>query len=470
MSLRWVWVVSMVLSGVGLLRAQESASRPRGRGEFRLPQPTFQTEHREEAVDVILGRPTLTSAVVSVRVREDSEVRVGWAGGDAGGGFGESRRLRAREPAPFVIAGLPAGAAIAYRVQLRDPAGGGWADAVQGSFRTARRPGESFRFTVQADSHLDPSTSLELYGRSLSNAVAAAPDFHIDLGDTFMTDKYLHHEDALPHYRAQRHWLSRVGRVAPVFLVLGNHDGEGPLRARDPRGGEMAVWANRQRRRNFPNPEPDDFYTAPSWRHPELGCLQSSYAWEWGDALLVALDPFWQSVRGRRDASSGWDWTLGSEQYEWLRDVLKRSRARHTLVFIHHLVGGEGSEARGGAEASRWHEWGGGEPVGGPGFAGRRPGWEAPIHELLRRRGRVVVFHGHDHFYAKQERDGIVYQLLPQPGHHRGSARSAGQYGYHTGTIESGAGILRVGVSPAEVHVQFISSDGRVVTEYRMGE
>ena len=63
-------------------------------------------------------------------------------------------------------------------------------------------------------------------------------------------------------------------------------------------------------------------------------------------------------------------------------------------------------------------------------FAEHRVGWPAPIHDLLARRGGVVVFHGHDHLYVHGERDGVVYQEVPQPGHPHPSTRSAGDYGY----------------------------------------
>jgi hypothetical protein len=26
-----------------------------------------------------------------------------------------------------------------------------------------------------------------------------------------------------------------------------------------------------------------------------------------------------------------------------------------------------------------------------------------------------IYFHGHDHFYGKQEKDGMIYQEVPQP-------------------------------------------------------
>jgi hypothetical protein len=71
----------------------------------------------------------------------------------------------------------------------------------------------------------------------------------------------------------------------------------------------------------------------------------------------------------------------------------------------------------------------------------------------------VVVFHGHDHLYAYQERDGIVYQLVPQPGHSRfDQTRSAAEYGYRSGVIQGAAGILRIAVSAERTVAEYVRS------------
>ena len=71
-------------------------------------------------------------------------------------------------------------------------------------------------FTIQADSHLDQGMRPALYERTLANALADQPDFHIDLGDTFMTDKYPNFKDALPQYFAQRYYFGRIAHSAPL--------------------------------------------------------------------------------------------------------------------------------------------------------------------------------------------------------------------------------------------------------------
>ena len=49
----------------------------------------------------------------------------------------------------------------------------------------------------------------------------------------------------------------------------------------------------------------------------------------------------------------------------------------------------------------------------------------------------------------------IVYQAVPQPGHPRANARSAGDYGY-TGQIREGSGHLRLTVGPRQASVEFV--------------
>ncbi|MCX6956723.1 MAG: metallophosphoesterase [Verrucomicrobia bacterium] len=351
------------------------------------------------------------------------------------------------------MAGLQANTRYAYEIRIRGLDAANDRTVAEGTFTTARPPGVPFVFTVQADSHLDFGIDPAIYKKSLANVAAARPDFFVDLGDTFMTDKRNDYHEALPQYLAQRHYFGLVGASVPLFLVLGNHDGEQPGR-----GGEaMALWSNANRKKYFPNPEPDGFYTGNATPHPRAGALQDYYAFEWGDALFIALDPYWFS-RERGREGENWGRSLGREQYEWLRRTLATSRAKFTFVFVHNLVGGETREGRGGAEAAAFFEWGGRELDGRDTFAEHRPGWAAPIHALLvARQGGVVVFHGHDHLYAYQERDGVIYQLVPQPGHTRfDNIRSASEYGYKGGVIQGASGMLRVRVSPEKTDVEYV--------------
>ncbi len=116
-----------------------------------------------------------------------------------------------------------------------------------------------------------------------------------------------------------------------------------------------------------------------------------------------------------------------------------------------------GSNGRGGVEVAGLYEWGGKNADGTWGFTAHRPGWEMPIHQLLVANHVTAVFHGHDHLFAKQELDGIIYQEVPQPSAARSNnTGSAVQYGYVTGDILGSSGHLRVTVSPAQVTIEYV--------------
>jgi hypothetical protein len=452
----WIRASAGLLALSVVLSAQPAGpGGKRGGGEGRMPTLAFRTEVPAQPVDLILGRPTAAAVTLSVLSYAEREGYVAY-GVDEKSLTAETphRTFPKDRPVEIGLAGLRANTRYHFEFRARAKGSEHFEAMSVGSFMTARPAGSGFVFTVQADPHLDFGIDPEIYKKSLANVVAAKPDFHVDLGDTFMTDKRTDYRDALPQYLAQRYYFGLIGNAVPLFLALGNHDGEQPGKG----GGEaMALWSNAKRKLYFPNPEPNTFYTGNATPHPKAGLLQDYYAFEWGDALLVVLDPYWF---GKEPGRSGDNWgrSLGREQYEWLRRTLATSGARFTFVFTHNLVGGETREGRGGAEAAAYFEWGGRDLDGRETFGEHRPGWEAPIHTLLvRRGGGVVVFHGHDHLYARQERDGVIYQLVPQPGHTRfDNIRSAAEYGYKSGVIQGASGVLKVTVAASVATVDYV--------------
>ena len=53
------------------------------------------------------------------------------------------------------------------------------------------------------------------YVQTLKNALADLPDFHIEPGGTFMTDKFARYTGPISHYRAQRYHFG-VGTAGAV--------------------------------------------------------------------------------------------------------------------------------------------------------------------------------------------------------------------------------------------------------------
>lgn len=430
---------------------------------FQSSSTLFRTDVPDHPYDLVLARPTADSVALSLLTYADREGFVEF-GVDAQelDRSTPSEAFAARRPATILLDALEPDTRYFYRLNLRMPGGDAFEQTPVYSFHTQRPPGSEFVFTMQADSHLDENTEPALYVQSMANVLAENPDFHIDLGDTFMTDKYPSYKDAEKQYLAQRYYFGLLCPSAPLFIALGNHDGE---MGRFLTGGSdnMAVWSNAMRKTYFPNPAPDSFYSGNTTADPVAGPLEDYYAWHWGDALFIVLNPFWNTRQaqggGANLNNTGWAWTLGESQYAWLKQTLETSPARYKFLFIHHLVGGGDAQARGGSEAAAFFEWGGRNSDGTDGFAERRKGWPAPIHKLLAENHVSAVFHGHDHLFVKQELDGIVYQEVPQPGFPRyDSANSAREYGYLSGTILGSPGYLRVRVSPERVLVDYMRS------------
>ncbi len=442
-------------------RAADEESGRKGGGSRQPIQTSKCNDVPAHPFDLILGRPTPNSVTISVLCYEDTEG--GLVYGTQRGKPASStptRLFKKGEPVEIALRALEPN--TQYYYQFRSAR----TNSEEFTFHTTRPPGSTFTFTITADSHLDEHTDPVIYQRTLANALADVPDFHIDLGDTFMSEKHPSRESAAKQYVAQRYYFGQLCDSVPLFLVLGNHDGESP-RGRGSDSDSLAVWSNRMRKRYFPNPVPDSFFTGNATKHPEAGLLQDYYAWEWGDALFVVLDPFWFTQK-QRGQSDNWKRTLGAEQYQWLKRTLEASKAKLKFVFIHHLVGGADNQCRGGAEAAPFYEWGGRNADGTDGFKENRPGWPAPIHQLLVQNKVIVVFHGHDHFYAKQDLDGIVYQEVPQPGYPGNGRppRSATEYGYVNGTILGSSGHLRVVVSASKATVDYVRTGGSAAHSY----
>jgi hypothetical protein len=68
-----------------------------------------------------------------------------------------------------------------------------------------------------------------------------------------------------------------------------------------------------------------------------------------------------------------------------------------------------------------------------------------------------VYFHGHDHLYAKQQLDGIIYQECPQPSlANYTSTGSTDDSSYTQGDIKPNSGYLRVIVSNDSAEVEYV--------------
>jgi hypothetical protein len=439
---------------------------------YRTPRSTFVGPE-------LLGCPTDRSVVLNALSLLTLEAYVEF--GTSPGSYPFRTTLGAHPggtPLETIIDGLSSNTRYYYRLRYRRPGVAAFDAGPEGTFHTQRPPGERFVFTVQSDSHLQDclrghqQAALDLYRLMLANAAADAPDFHFTLGDTFQCQHYLGRDvadfpEAVRRHLDQRGFLDELCRSAPLFVVLGNHEGEQGWRLNGSTEN-VAIWATNARKLLYPLPVEDAFYTANKDNVRFIGWREDYYAWEWGDALFVVLDPYWYTMTcpfaKTTDSGDNWRWTLGYKQYAWLRETLNHSTARFKFVFAHQITGGGDTYGRGGTQAADHaiggrgsFEWGGDDLDGTYAFDQQRPCWGLPLHNVLAAGGVTIFFHGHDHVFVRQELDGIVYQECPQA-----NDPCYGMGNYHTALYDlagdpvSNSGHLRVTVDADRVTVDYV--------------
>jgi hypothetical protein len=424
----------------------------------------------------LLARPTAHS--VTVHIVNNSAIQAYIEYGTASGvytGQTSTYSAGADEPIKVVISGLQPNTKYHYRMRYSTDAGTNWANRGEHTFYTQRAPGSTFTFTITSDSHVNILLGNASTWQGILTSVGNDhPDFHIDCGDTFAMDGnytaprsistgiVTSAQAAREVYLFQRtsDYFGSISHSVPLFIAIGNHEEEERWHFSE----GLSVWGANARKRYFPNPIPDgSFYsgntdntiTAIDGDH----LMEDYYAWQWGDALFVVIDPYWYTPTrpysggvggGEGTAGSGniWDWTLGTDQYNWLKNTLEKSNAKYKFLFMHHMTGSSELYIRGGAYAVPYGEW------GGASFSTNRPGWYAPIHQVLIENNVSAVFHGHDHQYAYEIRDGIVYQSIPSAGYGPG-------FNYYsesnslTKKVISSPGYLHVTVNPTQATVEY---------------
>ena len=455
---------------------------------------------------IVLGRPTDRSITLSILAPQALDAFVEY--GTSSEPFTTQTAVasgKAARPLEITITGLTANTRYHYRVRSRQSGSSAFDAGAEQSFMTQRTPGSTFVFGVQGDSHperLGKMFSPELYARTLQRVHDERPDLYVMLGDDFSIENLISNgtlsQDAVDAvYARQRPFLSRMAGSTALFLVNGNHEEAGQVLL-DGTANCPPVLAGIARNTFFPLPEPDGFYTGDAEPVDRVGLPRDYYAFTWGDALFVAIDFYWHSSvqvdappggqggqnargggqggRGGRNANAGgrggqggrggnaarsagggtprdmWQVTLGDAQYAWLTKTLESSRAKYKFVFAHHVLG----TGRGAVEDADFFEWGGNDRNGSNQFASKRPGWAMPIHQLFVKTGVTIFFQGHDHLFAHQVKDGVVYQETPNPADDTYTAFN--DDAYRSGETLPNSGHLRVTVSPENVKVDYVRS------------
>lgn len=402
----------------------------------------------------ILGRPTDRTVTMSILFDRISDVF--WEYGNSSGiyTFLTDTFVTKQDTAlenDFI--NLQSDTRYFYRTRYRPvDSTGGYAAGSEHSFVTQKAVGHEFRFAIEADPHLDTNSIPEAYTLTLQNIASRNPDFFIDLGDNFMSEKLplRIQSEITQRLLLYRPYFNIVSNSSPLFLVLGNHEGELGWML-DGTSGCLPVMTSNTRKVFYPNPYPNTFYKGDSIPENFVGLRGNYYSWHWGDALFVVLDPFWYCT-----TKGGWGYTLGEAQYLWFKKILSESHDKFRFVFCHNLVGGKSNDARGGEEYAGFYEMGGQNADSTWGFTTNRPGWDKTLHQLMVDYKVNIFFHGHDHLYAKQTKDGLIYQEVPQPSSRNITSSNASQLGYVHGVILPGRGYLLVTVADTGTRVDYI--------------
>jgi hypothetical protein len=434
-----------------------------------------------------LGRVTDRSVTVHLYSLIDVDVFIEY--GTASGNYPFRTRAYLDRPAESPIE-IPVHSLLPdrryyYRLAFRKAGTETFEKGAERSFHTQRGRDARFSFSVIADEHLQAmlkhpqnADAMELYGITLKNIRDDDPDFLISMGDFAHTEYATGRNaknlmEATKRYLDQRRFLAEVTHSIPFFLAIGNHEGEqGWLYyIKKDFSMNLAVSSTLARKATVPLPNRGGFYRVSRETMPDLIARESYFAWEWGDALFVVLDPYWNTKVKPSKSSDGWGWTLGQDQYEWLFEILRNSRARWKLVFIHQLTSTminpkipNSHYGRGGIEIAKYKvaglpsfEWGGEDEYGKMVFQQKRPGWShGPVHDLLVEQNVAIVFHGHDHFFAKQDLDGIVYLECPQPGDPTYSFGYKKAGNYQHGDFFPNSGHVCVTVDPDLLQVDYV--------------
>lgn len=411
----------------------------------------------------ITGRPTDKSIAINILPAVDMQIIIAY-GTNSGSYTAQTApvNLVANTPREIELTNLTPDSPYYYKIIPVQAGGTEISNSTPGlehTFHTQRAPGSAFTFDIQGDSHPERAKNqfdANLYTRTLTGAASDQPDFYMAIGDDFSVDtlKTVNAGTVAAQYVNQREWLGLVG--APVFLINGNHE-QASLANLNGSADNVAVWAQTARNAYYPQPAPDAFYSGDTKAVEFIGQLRDYYAFTWGDALFVAIDPYWHSPQtvdnqfgagqGQKEKRDLWNVTLGEDQYQWFKRSLETSSAKYKFVFTHHVLG----TGRGGIELAKGFEWG-----DAANLTAHRPGWDKTIHQLMVENGVTIFFQGHDHIFAKQELDGVIYQSLPEPANPFYSWENADSY--KTGEKFPNSGRVRVNVAPEGVTVDYVRS------------
>lgn len=460
------------ISWLSLVAQPEIGDRPK-KGQGQNPKGGGKGKAIRTIViengNLVMGAPTNQSITANLLFNQKAIAYISY--GTKPGSYTQSTNhftAEANNPLIITISGLKPNQNYYYQLHYQLSGNQDYQTTKESWFATQKNKDAEFSFGVQGDSHPEREGKMFnplLYHQTIDSVAAHRPDFYVMLGDDFSIDHLIERnqltQDQVENvYKTQRQYLGIASKNTPVFLVNGNHE-QAAKYLLDGTANNAAVLAGNARKKYFPLPAPDAFYSGDQDTVHYVGLLKDYYAFEWGNALFVVIDPYWHSntvvdnqpgLRDQKPKRNLWDITLGEAQYQWFKRTLENSKAPYKFVFAHHVLG----TGRGGVERAKLFEWGGYGQNGQWQFDQQRPGWGTPIHQLMVKNKVSIFFQGHDHIYAKQELDGVIYQSVPNPADDTHTAFN--EEAYLSGVKLPNAGYLKVSVSKKGVQVDYIRS------------
>ncbi len=461
-------------------------------------RPEFDTASSPSSVTPIVGRVTATGAT--------------WQWGGAGpltnatANITQNKQLRVRysSTAPYLddanvttsgihtivtadqdhaitidATGLTADTTYYWQAEWRTAAGQIWYPfpGGRGKFSTLASAGQSYTVAFIADHHVgkyqaDGNTNgfgVDIEGanetahgpnhrwrleHAMRDIVEQDPDAIIDMGDSWYADAAT----------ATRSWvpmgcqmMSPLFRTAPYYLVLGNHEAEGPW-------NQAAGTQNDQKKNTIcrkaviPNPTSTTYSeggesqvpntngisngagwaTQAGWipaltagENPltyynnsiresanKLGvsgqALENYYAFTWGDALWVVLDSDRYSLNSADDQTTGSYPTnsLGTSQLAWLETTLAASTATWKFVLSHRLLGGLPGKPNT-CDTNWWYARGSGASVAPSTASSDSRTEEWTLHQLLQQYNVTAYISSHDHVFGHSRTGSVNYLKVP---------------------------------------------------------
>jgi hypothetical protein len=436
----------------------------------------FTLNNIAQQKSIILGRPTNNSITASILF--DQNVQYYLEYGLQSGTYTNTTTVYSNTlnvPDEIDVIGLAPNTQYFYRMQYKLVGSSTYITTPEYHFQTQRAAGSNFTFTVEADEHLYSNYSnTAMYQTTIANEATENPDFMLSLGDIFGDDHTpttTTSADMDVLHKNYRQYLGQICHSVPFYVCLGNHEGENDYFLNvngiyttatnslpaAPNG--IGVWGTQWRKYYYPNPFPNNFYSGNSLvENFGIGMPENYYSWTWGDALFVVLDVYRTEIFPGATPADGskpqnWDWTLGQTQYLWMRGVLENSTATHKFVFAHHSRG----QGRGGSAWATGYEWGGMQSNQYK-FDQFRPGWGKPIQKVFEDTGVDIFFQGHDHLYAKEQLNGVVYQEVPMPSDATYTFGYSANSTAYTDVTLDGTGHIKVNVTPDCVTVDYVKS------------